>query len=342
MGRGLAALSGRKLPIFFKFDTIQLSDFIGGNNLNEKIKKIVDQVKTVILDKDEVIVKVLSSWLAGGHVLLEDYPGTGKTILSRALSQATNCSFSRVQFTPDLLPSDILGVSIYNQKTSEFDFHQGPIFTSFLLGDEINRATPKTQSALLEAMSEGQISVEGHRFKLDPMFFVMATQNPIEQLGTFELPEAQLDRFMMKISMGYPSPEFEIKMVKDQLQGHPVESLKPVVSKQEVMELKALSQNIKVTDDIYGYISKLVQLTRSNEAFKLGVSPRGMIALVKASQALSLCMGMDYVKPSVVQALLPEVFGHRVLLTPEAHLKGLVPSQVLNEIIKNVPVPRGD
>ncbi len=310
--------------------------------MHSQVKQIVDQVKTVILGKDEVIIKVISAWLANGHVLIEDVPGTGKTILSRALAQSTDTSFSRVQFTPDLLPSDILGVSIYNQKTNEFDFHQGPIFTSFLLGDEINRATPKTQSALLEAMSEGQISIEGHRFKLDPLFFVIATQNPVEQLGTFELPEAQMDRFMMRLSMGYPSPEFEIQMIKDQLYGHPIDALEPVVKKQTVLSLREEAQKINVSDEVYEYIAKLVQATRSNEAVKIGVSPRGMIALVKAAQALSLCMGLDYVRPSVVQAIIPDVFGHRLMLTPEAHLKGIKEERILNDIIKSIPVPRGD
>ncbi|MEZ4871559.1 MAG: MoxR family ATPase [Bdellovibrionales bacterium] len=310
--------------------------------MHEKIRSIVDQVKTIILDKEDVIVKVVSAWIAGGHVLIEDVPGTGKTILARSLAQSADCAFSRVQFTPDLLPSDILGVSIFNQKSGEFDFHQGPIFTSFLLGDEINRATPKTQSALLEAMSEGQISVEGHRFKLDPLFFVIATQNPIEQLGTFELPEAQMDRFMMCLTMGYPSPGHEIQMIKDQLFGHPVDSLEPVVTKAEVMQLREESQRVTVSEEILQYISQLVQQTRNHESLKIGVSPRGMIALVKASQALSLCMGLDYVRPSIVQALVPNVFAHRIQLTSDAHLKGISPERLLQEIIKSVAVPRGD
>jgi len=195
---------------------------------------------------------------------------------------------------------------------------------------------------LLEAMSEGQISIEGHRFKLDPLFFVIATQNPVEQLGTFELPEAQMDRFMMRLSMGYPSPEFEIQMIKDQLYGHPIDALEPVVKKQTVLSLREEAQKINVSDEVYEYIAKLVQATRSNEAVKIGVSPRGMIALVKAAQALSLCMGLDYVRPSVVQAIIPDVFGHRLMLTPEAHLKGIKEERILNDIIKSIPVPRGD
>lgn len=281
----------------------------------ETIDALIDNISTVVLGKEKQIKLVLSCWISGGHILFEDFPGTGKTMLARAVSLSAESEFKRVQFTPDLLPSDILGASIYNQHTNTFQFYKGPIFTTIFLADEINRATPRTQSALLEGMAENQVSIEGETRKLSPLFFVMAIQNPVEQYGTFPLPEAQLDRFMMKVSMGYPGEENEIDMVKNQLQTHPIETLKTVVDPKKILRLRRIAPQIRADDSIYSYILKLVLKTRHCKDLQVGASPRATIALTRCAQAMALIDGRNYVKPNDVYTLATFVLGHRIIPT---------------------------
>lgn len=305
----------------------------------EILNNLSNNVQKVIIGKEEQVRAVLCCWIAGGHVLIEDVPGTGKTILARALAKSAAVDFKRVQFTPDLLPSDILGLSIFNQKDQAFEFKPGPVFTSLLLGDEINRATPRTQSALLECMSEGQVSIEGKTYRLDPLFFTLATQNPVDQLGTFALPEAQLDRFMMKVSMGYPDSEQEIQMLMEQNKVHPIENLQPVETHERIMWLKKQVSKVKVSREMYTYIVGLVNQSRRHQDLKLGASPRASIALAKGAQARALFDGIDYIRPEHVQELILPIMGHRVTLSPEAKLSGRTVFEVLEEVVKAVPVP---
>lgn len=305
----------------------------------EIIGNIVGNVKKVIVGKEQQIREAICCWLAGGHLLIEDVPGTGKTILARAIAKSVDVPFSRVQFTPDLLPSDIVGSSIFRQGQESFEFIRGPIFTTVLLADEINRATPRTQSALLEAMSEGQVSADGHTHRLESLFFTIATQNPIDQLGTFPLPEAQLDRFMMKISMGYPQRGEEINLIKNQNREHPIHALTAIESAERILWVKNLLPEIKVTDEIYEYVMALVEKTRSVDELKVGASPRAAIALVKAAQAMALIEGQSFVTPQQVFSLLKPVLGHRLLLTAEAKMAGTQVGDVLERVIKSVPVP---
>lgn len=305
----------------------------------EILQKVLTNVKRVIVGKDRQIRDILSCWMAGGHMLIEDVPGTGKTILARAIAKSVQVKFQRVQFTPDLLPSDILGSSIFRQDNHSFEFHEGPIFTAVLLGDEINRATPRTQSALLEAMSEGQVSIDGKTHILDRLFFTIATQNPVDQLGTFPLPEAQLDRFMMKISMGYPSGEEEIQMIKNQNREHPIHGLQAVESGERISWVQDQVKNVAISDEIYQYIGALISKTRQEPEIRVGASPRSAIALSRLAQASALFDGQDFVSAGHVFNLIKPVLGHRLILTSDAKLAGRTTSDVLDLVISKTPTP---
>lgn len=309
--------------------------------MKETIQQIIHNVESVILGKTERVKLVLCGWFSGGHVLLEDVPGTGKTMLARAIAQSVQGTFKRIQFTPDLLPSDVLGTTVYSQQNHQFLFQKGPVFTSILLADEINRATPRTQSALLEAMAESQVTIDGRAFPLDSSFFVLATQNPIEHHGTFPLPEAQLDRFMLKFSLGYPNRENEIQMVKAQNAQHPIHSLKSVATLEHIQAIRAAVPQIKVSDEVHQYVLNLIEKTRNHPDLRLGASPRATLALVRASQAMALIEGRSYVSPSNVYQLAHPVIAHRLALSSEARLKGLRVEEVLTQLISEVPVPTG-
>ncbi|TCS74306.1 AAA family ATPase [Effusibacillus lacus] len=303
------------------------------------LQQVVANVEKVIVGKSEAVHYCLVALLSGGHVLLEDVPGVGKTMLVRTLAKSLGCSFKRIQFTPDLLPSDVTGVSIYNQKTQEFEFRPGPIMANIVLADEINRTSPKTQSALLEAMEEGNITVDGVTHVLHKPFMVLATQNPIEYEGTFPLPEAQLDRFLLKISLGYPSMRDEIDILSRQEKGHPIEQLEQVLDLETIQYLKEAVQEVYVEPSVREYIVKVATATRENRNVYLGASPRGSIALLKASMALAFILGRDFVVPDDVKRLVPLTFGHRIILKSEARLSGVTVQDVLQDVMRSVPVP---
>jgi MoxR-like ATPase len=300
---------------------------------------VQNNVAQVIIGKADVTELLLAGLLIEGHVLLEDVPGIGKTTLAKALARSLDFSFARIQFTPDLLPSDVTGINYYNQKRQEFEFRPGPVLSQLLLADEINRATPRTQSSLLEAMQEHQVTVDGQTYPLPRPFLVMATQNPIELEGTFPLPEAQLDRFLMQVQLGYPSETEEDEILLRYQRDDPLLELQTVASTADVLELQRQVTEIHVNTDVRHYILQVVRATREHEAVELGVSPRGTLALFKASQALAALRGRTYVIPSDVQHLCPPILTHRVHINPQVRLRGRTPPQVVASIVEAVPVP---
>jgi len=301
--------------------------------------EIVDNISKVIVGKNAVIERALAAVIAQGHILIEDVPGVGKTMLAKSISTSIGCSFKRIQFTPDLLPSDIVGVSIYNQSTGEFQFRPGPVMAQVVLVDEINRATPKTQSALLEAMEELQVSVDGVTRQLERPFIVMATQNPIEYEGTFPLPEAQLDRFLMRISLGYPSFSEELSVIEQQEQTHPIDGLKAVASPEDVIGLQDAAKNVYVDSTVREYIVTLIEATRDHEDVSLGASPRASLGLFRASRGLAIMRDRDYVIPDDVKELAHAVLCHRLILSPSARMRGLQTAQVVDGLLESVAVP---
>jgi MoxR-like ATPase len=308
-------------------------------NFTDFSQAVQTNVGRVIIGKPSIVELLLTALLVEGHVLIEDVPGTGKTTLAKALAASLDLPFARIQFTPDLLPSDVTGLSIYNQKSGEFEFRAGPVFSSVLLADEINRATPRTQSALLEAMQERQVTADGKTYPLRRPFLVLATQNPIELEGTFPLPEAQQDRFLMLVKPGYPTEAEEDEILKRYSDADPALGLRAVASAEQVAALQAEAPKVRVHDDVRGYIVRLCRATREHEAVDLGVSPRGTLALLKASQALAALRGRDFVIPSDVQHLSTPVLVHRVHISPQVRLRGRTPEQVVQEVIAAVPVP---
>ncbi|CDQ41693.1 AAA family ATPase [Virgibacillus salexigens] len=306
---------------------------------NPKISNVIHNINKVMIGKEHAAVLSLVALLAKGHVLLEDVPGVGKTMLVKTLAKSLDCDFRRIQFTPDLLPSDVTGVSIYNPKTLEFEFRGGPILGNIILADEINRTSPKTQSSLLESMEEKNVTVDGRTLSLANPFFVMATQNPIEYEGTYPLPEAQLDRFILKLKMGYPTFAEELEMLERTSGDHPIETIDAVISKDELIVIQEEVKAVYIDTNVQQYIINLIASTRSNPAVYLGVSPRGSIALMKAAKAYAYIMERDYVLPDDVKYLAPFVLSHRLILHSEAKYEGMSTGDVIASIIKHTHVP---
>jgi len=306
---------------------------------NEVTGSVIANIEKVIIGKRQEIMTVLSAVLSRGHVLLEDVPGVAKTMLARSIAITFGCHFKRIQCTPDLLPTDITGVSVFNQKKAEFEFMQGPVFTNILLADEINRATPRTQSALLEAMEEKQVSVDGKTHPLAQPFFVLATQNPIEQEGTFPLPEAQLDRFLMRVSLGYPDIVQESEMLDRVRGGHPIHSLKSVINADAVVKMQEFVEKVFVHDEVKDYLLRIVHASRNNFKLMLGGSPRASIALYRTSQAYAALEGRNYVIPDDVKRLAVPVLSHRIILKPEYRLRKETTRTVIDEMLTSIEVP---
>jgi MoxR-like ATPase len=302
-------------------------------------KKIIANVETVIVGKRSQIVLSLVSWFCEGHILLEDVPGVAKTILARALAASVGCSFKRIQCTPDLLPTDVTGASIYNPKTTDFEFRAGPIFAQIVLADEINRATPRTQSALLEAMAESRVSVDGTTHVLDRPFLVIGTQNPVDHEGTFPLPEAQLDRFLVRFSLGYPSMEQELKMLEMLERSHPLDKLQPVVSAAEIVACQQAVREVHVDEKVRRYLMQLVHETRGHDDISLGGSPRASLALFRTGQAMAAILGRNFVLPDDIKRVAASVLTHRLIVRPESRLRKVTAAAVVDEILGEIPVP---
>jgi MoxR-like ATPase len=304
-----------------------------------RAREIIQNVEKVIVGKTEVIELVVIALISRGHALIEDVPGVGKTMLARSVARSVGCDFQRIQFTPDLLPSDITGVSFYNQKTSEFEFRPGPILSQIVLADEINRATPKTQSALLEAMAERQVTVEGVTHRLADPFMVMATQNPIEYEGTFPLPEAQLDRFFLRVRVGYPTLDQEIAILDSQILSEPIDDLTTVATPDDIIQLQNAARDVYVHDLIKEYIVALTNSTRDHPDASLGVSPRASLALMRGAQARSMIDGRDFASPDDVKSIARAVMSHRLIISPAARMRGVNGEDLVGEVLDRVPVP---
>lgn len=308
-------------------------------DVNGAAKRIIANVEQAIVGKRQSLVLALCSWFCEGHILLEDVPGVAKTMLARALARSVGCTFKRIQCTPDLLPGDVTGASIFNPKTTEFEFRAGPLFAQVVLADEINRTTPRTQAALLEAMAESRATVDGVTHRLGPPFLVIATQNPVDHEGTFPLPEAQLDRFLMRFSLGYPTLEEELKMLEMLQLKHPIDQLQPVVSAEELVACQQAVRNIYVDDKVRRYLMQIVHDTRSHEDIALGGSPRASIALFRCSQAMAALRGRQYVLPDDVKRVTSSVLTHRVIVKPEARLRKVTAAKLVDEIVAEIAVP---
>jgi MoxR-like ATPase len=308
---------------------------------NDLINEILDEVESVVIADRDFLENIMLAVLAQGHVLLEDVPGTGKTLTANVLATALNIDFSRIQFTPDLLPSDVFGTNVYNEKTNEFEFQPGPIFGNVILGDEINRAPPKTQAAMLETMAESQVTVAGETRKLDPPFFVIATQNPVEQEGTFPLPEAQVDRFLVKDSLGHPDTEGKVELLRRRLnRTTSIPTAEPVVEDpEEILALQRVPEQIEVDDDLLTYMSEIIGLSNEENRVEVGVSPRGLQRLMEAARARAVMNNREYVVPSDIQRIAEPVLAHRLVLTPEAQVNDVQKGAVIEDIIEEVPVP---
>lgn len=308
-------------------------------DLAAAVQRVVSNVERVIVGKAQAVAFTLIAVICRGHVLIEDVPGVGKTVLTKSIARSIGCSFKRIQFTPDLLPSDVTGVSIYNQKTASFEFRPGPIMSQIVLADEVNRATPRTQSALLEAMEEAQITVDGVTYHLPEPFMVMATQNPIEYEGTFPLPEAQLDRFMLNVKLGYPKPSDEVKILTSHQHHHPLDDLAQIMTAEELVRIQRQVCLIHVDPSIHEYIVAIANATRTHQNIYLGASPRGSLSLVRAAQALAAMRGRGYVIPDDVKLLVKPTLAHRIIMTSAARARSIASATVLDEILQSVPVP---